>query len=149
MGAERFDAGGAELFAGVCVGQMKLNAVAVACMDEEADRVVARIRREQRDERVEPRAVGVRIIGFVEDEPQRRGVPCCLVLCCPGFWRRSVVGRRGGRAGQGEPCPCIRRCAVRLRGSVLRCAAPVRATAFALDVGDRDTCGAAYGRGEP
>jgi len=70
--AERFDAGAAEFFAGERVGQMELDAVAVASVDEEADVVVAGVAGDERDERIEARAVLFGVGGFVEEEAEGR-----------------------------------------------------------------------------
>ena len=72
VAAERFDAGGAEFFAGECVWQMEFDAIAVAGVDEEADAVVAGVAGDEGDERVEPGAVLFGVSGFVEEEAEGR-----------------------------------------------------------------------------
>jgi hypothetical protein len=67
---ENFDAGGTEFFAGVSVGEVKFEAVAVGNVNEEADGVGPGVVGDQGDEGVEARAVVVFVFRFVEEESE-------------------------------------------------------------------------------
>src|SRR5581483_1512127 len=72
IGPERGNASGAQFLRRRHRRQRELDPVAVAAMHEEADAVITGVLRQQRDERVEPLAVGLVVVRLVEDEAERR-----------------------------------------------------------------------------
>ena len=91
--AEQLNAGRAQRRARVRIGQVQLDAVVVACVDEDPDVVVSRIVAQQRYQRVQPRPVTIIILGFMQEEPQRSP---------SRRRRRNLVWAMGNRVGRGD-----------------------------------------------
>ena len=105
MRSERGDAGGTQLRTGARVRQMQLDAVAIARMDEDADRILAGIVGEYGDERIEPAPVILTVTGLVQVEAQDGAVASTSLGRSP----LRHGGLAGGEGGQEAPVSSVAR----------------------------------------